>query len=354
MRYLEADLSISCDGKLYSIMKAWAIFSLFAIPIGIPLCFFSVLWVNRQAISSRDASQPCPPELNHIAIIFRDYTNESMYWEVVESVRRLLLSSVVVFMGRTSPARCVWGTILSLFFAVLCSEVQPCLNPVTQGFAFMTQWIVFANFLFAVILSVGIGLFSPSFVGVLFVILMLVVVVGAFGHRHKGKRSEHNERPNQDHQEAKKVTPQPCVIICDPGRASGWEFTFVLLRILRDLDHVDPKAVIANLWPQQERARLLRKRLDSLGLQSVPVGVGTSGGATTQDFEIAKRLRASLAEDRSADEVIAGSRLLEEVLLEADPGSLVLLITASLKARIKHLKHGDPPPLPRRATDGSL
>ena len=70
-------------------------FAIVAFPVGIPLLFAVILWSNRKAISSRDASLPCPTELKHIAILFEHYDTSAMYWELAESVRRLLLSSVV-------------------------------------------------------------------------------------------------------------------------------------------------------------------------------------------------------------------------------------------------------------------
>ena len=140
--YLAADLNISCDSELYEIMRAFASISIAIFPIGIPLAFWTILRINRKAISSRDVTKLCPPELRHISMLFEYYGTENMYWEVIESTRRLLLSSVVVFMGKSSAARTCWGALLSLFFAVWCGEAQPCTNSTTQAFAFMTQWHV--------------------------------------------------------------------------------------------------------------------------------------------------------------------------------------------------------------------
>jgi hypothetical protein len=298
--------------------------------------------------------------------LFEHYDTSAIYWEVVESVRRLLLSSVIVFMGQTSSARTTYGALLAIIFAVTCGEVQPCKEPGTQGFAFATQWsvgvigaqmclphffasrhtlvavpqlrrLVVVHFLMAVILAAGFGIFSPETIGWLFVVLTFVVICGAFVHRLKGEDAEANDQPRGVARAAKILTTQPCVMICDPGRTDGCEMALAMLRVLRDLGHVEPKAVIANVWPQQDRSRLLRKRLDSLGLHDVPVGVGSSGGAITPDVTVSDRLRV-LGEDPAfagkadrASEILPGGQLLENVWDEAAPASLVLLITSSLK-----------------------
>ena len=331
-RFLESDLSISCDGELYTMMRTYASFSVLLFPCGIPLGFMAILRANRAAISSRDMTQPCPPELRQIAILFVHYQPESMYWEVVECVRRLLLSSVVVFMGRTSLARTVWGALLAIFFAVLCGEVQPCLNPTTQAFAFLTQWHVAVHFLLAAILSAGVNIFSPSTIGTLFVILTAAVIFGAFAHGLNSGASElfHGAR------RPVKTQAEPCVMICDPGRTNDSEMALVVLRVLRDLGHIKPKAVIANLWPQHDRARNLRKKLDSLGLHDVPVGVGSNGGmaqnATTDGAAHGEEpLSAGGSSEDRANEIGPGGRLLEMTWEEAAPASIVLLLTSSIK-----------------------
>lgn len=336
-RFLAADLSIDCDGTFFLMMRFYAACAITVYPVGIPLGFLAVLYKNRTAISSRDISKPCPLELRHIAILFEHYTNgtTSLYWEVVECVRRLLLSSVVVFMGGTSSARTTWGALIAIFFAIVCAEVQPCVDHATQAFAFMAQWYVVLNFLLAVILSAGFNLFSPSAVGTLFVGLTAVVIFGAFAHGYNAKE-EAGANGGKVRRSARMIDAQPCVMICAPGRVAESEMAFVLLRVLRDLGYLEPKAIIANLFPQQERSRLLRKQLDALGLHDVPVGVGTNGGAVqntgTRAPDRSKNDASWFADESDrANEILPGARLLEQTWDKATPASLVLLITSSLK-----------------------
>ena len=344
-RFLAVDLRINCDSTLHTTMRLFSAFFIAVYPIGIPLGFFLVLRANRTRISSRDTSKPCPPELAHIAVLFAAYSQGNMYWEIVESVRRLLLSSALVFMGRSSAARTTWGALLSIFFAVVFGEAQPCLNPTTQGFSFAAQWLVVVHFLLALILAAGFDIFSPSLIGVLLVVSTGLVIVGAFVHRHKRKIRAHEQLQGL-RRAAKMITAQPCVMICDPGRTVNSELALVLLRVLRDLGHIEPLAIIANVSPQRDRARLLRKRLDSLGLHDVPVGVGTSGGVIKPDKATSEQLQ-SLGEDPSfasksdsvSQQIFPGGQLLETTWDEAAPASLVLLLTSSLKVRPEYFPY---------------
>ena len=61
-------------------------------------------------------------------------------WEVCECVRRILLCSVVVFMGQSASEKCTWGVFLASIFAIAISELRPCTGTGTQAFAWACSW----------------------------------------------------------------------------------------------------------------------------------------------------------------------------------------------------------------------
>ena len=133
---------------------------------------------------------------------------------------------------------------------------------------------------------------------------------------------------------AKLQAATPCVMICDPGNGIDCEISLVQLRALRDLGHVEPLGVIANLWPSSERARLLRGTLDVLGMHHVPVGIGSDGGAsdgqTEQVWESAQSYITTPGSEREGS-IVTGQQLLQMVFERAAPASITLLCTSSLK-----------------------
>ena len=141
-KMLTTDLRLECEGPLYDGMFSFACIQCAVYPVGVPCLFLSVLWTHRKLITGRDPSLPCPQELRHIAILFKYYSNDAYYWEVVECVRRLMLSSVIVFMGEATGARSTWGTFLSITFSLACRECEPCQDTITQAFTFVCYWIV--------------------------------------------------------------------------------------------------------------------------------------------------------------------------------------------------------------------
>ena len=133
--------------------------------------------------------------------------------------------------------------------------------------------------------------------------------------------------------EAKLRARTPCVMICDLGNRIDCEVALVQLRALRDLGHIEPLGVIANLWPSSERARLLRGTLDVLGMQHVPVGIGSNGGPsdrTEKAWQGAHTYITPPGSERDGS-IITAHQLLQMVFEKAAPASITLLCTSSLK-----------------------
>ncbi len=118
---------------------------------------------------------------------------------------------------------------------------------------------------------------------------------------------------------------QPVIVFTDVGKDVDDVFALVVLACLRRMFILDPLAVIATLSPQDERARLARVILDSLGLHDVPVGIGTDGGS--------KDLVELHCFDNEHNllNLPHGSMLIPRLLKDAEPKSVTLLCLANLK-----------------------
>jgi hypothetical protein len=106
----------------------------------------------------------------------------------------------------------------------------------------------------------------------------------------------------------------------------------IMARFLTDESRIRLRAVIANLRPGRERARLVRGTLDLLGLQNVPVGIGTDGGSATHEanFDATAPYATPLHTTRMSS-LEPGRALLHRTLVAAPPRSLTLLCISSLK-----------------------
>jgi len=148
-RFLRADVNIDCDSNYYLVAKTWAIAMIFVYPIGIPLFYLYILYINRRAIRARnvyddDADQIISNEdselddnphnnklfisHNEIKFLFKNYKPQYWYWEVVETSRRLLLTGVLAVIQAGTFYQIVSGILFSLVFLTLQAHFQPFLN----------------------------------------------------------------------------------------------------------------------------------------------------------------------------------------------------------------------------------
>jgi len=108
--WLKADYFIDCNSDEHQIFKGIGVLTIIAYPIGIPCTFWLLLWKNKEKI--RDDSH-----IEHLMVTERylflveDYKLECWYWEALDMVRKLMLTSVLVLV---EP-----GTLLQIGSALL-------------------------------------------------------------------------------------------------------------------------------------------------------------------------------------------------------------------------------------------
>lgn len=117
----------------------------------------------------------------------------------------------------------------------------------------------------------------------------------------------------------------PLIVFTDVGKDVDDAIALIVLACLKRMFVLNPVAVIATLSPQEERARLARVVLDSLGLPDVPVGIGTDGGS-----EDSVELHCFASEEKQL-KLLHGSVLVPRILTEAEPKSVTLLCLANTK-----------------------
>jgi len=124
--------------------------------------------------------------------------------------------------------------------------------------------------------------------------------------------------------------PLPLVVITDPGKDNDDELALILCRTMRDMKLIDLRAVVANLAPAFERAKLARGTLDELGMANVPAAAGGNGNAKGDMYGISRNLAHTSHGSVRRDPEEDGHALLLRVYEEAEPHSLTLLLISSL------------------------
>eukprot|EP00930_Biecheleria_cincta_P069159 TRINITY_DN56937_c0_g1_i1.p1 TRINITY_DN56937_c0_g1~~TRINITY_DN56937_c0_g1_i1.p1 ORF type:complete len:928 (+),score=150.89 TRINITY_DN56937_c0_g1_i1:3-2786(+) len=146
------------------------------------------------------------------------------------------------------------------------------------------------------------------------------------------------------------------LVISDLGQDNDDEMALLLLSEIYRRKENNLLGVVANLRPAEKRAALARGTLDILGMQKVPVGIGSDGGSLTHEDtfskhiskgktgidyyqeplaavrEVEKAIGTSSEEDVSElHRIYEGQSLMRMVLTEQPDNSVSLLLLSSLK-----------------------
>ena len=195
---LQADYSLSCKDDRYTLMVAYALVMLFIWPLGIPALFSVLLWRRREQLQvlgvAKDRSelgQPAATEaellkirdddesLDLIRLLFDAYRPEAWYWELVVTLRRLLITGAIVLLEKGSVVQYTAGLMLCFVAACMQASYQPYRELSENRMALGVE----SNLVAVLYLSFLSGLNMSSFegdtgknIGLLFVVLTVICV----------------------------------------------------------------------------------------------------------------------------------------------------------------------------------
>ena len=116
--FLKADYAQSCSGASYASVKFLAVCGVVLYPVGVNCLVGFLLWRHREDIMHRDGEGA-----SHLFLIFEAYKRKRFYFELVDSVRRIALTGLLVFIPEKSRAS--GAMIIAIFFYGIFSEAQP-------------------------------------------------------------------------------------------------------------------------------------------------------------------------------------------------------------------------------------
>ena len=120
--FLQLDLRVECYTAEHDDVKAvaWGFFAVW--PIGFPLLYVGLLVACRDAICTGKPSKLATAT----RFLWREYKPDYFWWEPLDVMRRLALSSFVLFIPAEYPMqRLLVGLLLSLLFLALVFAANP-------------------------------------------------------------------------------------------------------------------------------------------------------------------------------------------------------------------------------------
>ena len=136
-RYLKADYSVSCQGQKYNHYLIVAYIST-AYMFALPSAAFIAIWKQRRAALTKkkaERSQGVASNqemISGLRFLFVNYKNRSWYWELVETVRKVILTCGLIFVGQESRSYVGLALTIAGMYGILFAWMKP-LQDVTEN-----------------------------------------------------------------------------------------------------------------------------------------------------------------------------------------------------------------------------
>ncbi|CAN0521707.1 unnamed protein product, partial [Scytosiphon promiscuus] len=115
--FIRSDHSLECYTTTHKIFMAYAGVMVAVFPLGIPLCYAFVLYRNRDSLKVEVGSEANTTHVASFRELWEPYRPQVYFYEVVECLRRVLLSGVVVFIFPHTAGQVATSLLLAIFTA---------------------------------------------------------------------------------------------------------------------------------------------------------------------------------------------------------------------------------------------
>lgn len=145
--YLRADHRIDCDSSKHQAFELFAYAMVAVYPVGIPLFYSHLLYKNRRVLANEGVeTRVLSSQVRSISDLWVPYKPRRFYYEVIECVRRVMLTGVVVFIYPENKAARVAVTLMIAFvFVVVSLMLVPYLSKWNTSISLMGHVVVFTS-----------------------------------------------------------------------------------------------------------------------------------------------------------------------------------------------------------------
>jgi len=148
---LWADLSIPCHDAKWNY---WVIFALVGIgmyTVGIPLFFLLILWRNNRKLVLQT-----PHCQARYGFLYQKYADSAWYWELVEMMRKLIFTSIIMFLATGTSGQVVIAMAISFTCLMLHLRVQAYKEPSDLSLQTLSQTCIFITLWLGLLIRTGV------------------------------------------------------------------------------------------------------------------------------------------------------------------------------------------------------
>eukprot|EP00937_MAST-01D_sp_MAST-1D-sp2_P006764 g6764.t1 len=157
------------DARTYGFYKGLAIVMILVYPVGVPL-FVSVLMyrmrdqlfepLDAQSVILRDHDNnivrtPHHRTSKYLGSLYVAYSAKYYWWEVVELVRKVLLTGVILFVRPCCSTQLVFGCLVAMIFTLSYAEFHPYLYKEDDTLQLLCQLAIFCTMFSGLLIKTG-------------------------------------------------------------------------------------------------------------------------------------------------------------------------------------------------------
>lgn len=156
--YLRADYRIECDSSKHRAFQVFAGIMILVYPVGVPLFYGYLLYNNRRLLKSEDEGErEMSPQVQPISDLWAPYKPRRFYYEVIECLRRMSLTGVVVFIYPNTAAQVAVTLVIAFSFVVVSERLAPYASKWDASISLTGHIIVFTSMYTALLSKVDVS-----------------------------------------------------------------------------------------------------------------------------------------------------------------------------------------------------
>ncbi|XP_068695970.1 uncharacterized protein [Montipora foliosa] len=147
--FLKVDFNIKCSSQEFRRSVTIAYCSILYI-MSLPIAALVVLWKRQRSLKNGGHefihSQYSSPEIvTELRFLFENYTVHSWYWELVETARKVILTSGIILIGGENRAYVGLACVMSGLYGMLFAYKRPIVEPFENNLMVSSLAVTFVN-----------------------------------------------------------------------------------------------------------------------------------------------------------------------------------------------------------------
>jgi hypothetical protein len=124
--YLRSDLGIDCSDPEHRAVQMFAALMIVLFSFGLPSLYLGLLWPHRKGIAAQSGrARAALKDVKMLKFFYIDYKTEYFYWDVLECMRKLLLTGIAVLFVPGSMIQAAGSVAVIGIYTVAIASLKP-------------------------------------------------------------------------------------------------------------------------------------------------------------------------------------------------------------------------------------